>query len=129
MNEQTADVLSTDATFTVAYTPREGIEEWRHVVGYEGLYEVSNLGRVREIDTMRILPLIRDYVRGKEGYLCVRLFRRDMSGYRTHSSVSVHVLVAKAFIPNPDKGYRILHKDGDKDNNCIILSNSLTTLS
>jgi hypothetical protein len=82
------------------------VEEWRPVVGYEGLYEVSNLGRVQRGDRLRKLSP-NDY-----GYIVVQLWRDGQ--YR---QFLVHVLVAAAFLgPCPD-GYEVNHKHGDKADN------------
>lgn len=96
-------------------------EIWKPVVGYEGLYEVSNFGRVRSVD-----HYVHHYrgglkvVRGRilkpsfsgTGYLQVRL------GAKSNNHL-VHRLVAEAFIPNPDNLPQVNHKDEDKTNNCV----------
>lgn len=97
------------------------IEEWRPVEGYEGLYEVSNTGRVRSFDR---------YVKGKS----YRLHKgkvlspgKNSRGYLSavlsyngkHKSITVHRLVAQAFLPNPDNLPEINHKDEDKTNNSV----------
>lgn len=83
-------------------------EIWKPVVGYEGLYEVSNLGRVKSLITSRILKPGRHNI----GYLIVSLTINKKSRMRY-----VHRLVAEAFIPNPDNLSVINHKDEDKTNN------------
>ena len=85
-------------------------EEWRPVVGYEGLYEVSNLGRVRNSRTGRIRKITFD----QDGYLQLSLFRKGSNVCR-----KVHRLVAMAFIPNPDNLPCINHKDENPANNCV----------
>lgn len=79
------------------------IEEWRPVVGWEGQYEVSNLGRVRSLN--RWIPAVNRY-RGRalkgtpdrDGYLKVNL-RNTLGGVKTRM---VHTLVAEAWIgPRP----------------------------
>ena len=84
-------------------------EEWRPVVGYEGLYEVSNKGRVRKIISGRIL---KDRDNGR-GYRYVRLHHINID------TVYVHRLVAQAFIPNPLDLPQVNHKDEDKSNNSV----------
>lgn len=84
------------------------IEEWRDVPGYEGLYEVSNLGRVRR--NGRILRPYKD----TWGYLSVSLSKNGI-----RRIVSVHRLVAQSFIPNPNNYPQINHRDENKTNNAI----------
>ena len=97
-------------------------EEWRPVVGYEGYYEVSNLGRVRR------MPYVLATNVGKKGsakdYCRVRLF--DDRGGRQRS---VHALVAAAFIgPRPTEAHEVNHKDGDPRNNGLENLEYLTKL-
>lgn len=85
-------------------------EIWKPVVGYEGLYEVSNLGRIKSLlrNNLRILKGSFD----KDGYLSVILCKN-----RSHKRVKVHRVVADAFIPNPNGYPMINHKDEVKSNN------------
>lgn len=85
------------------------IEEWRPVVGYEGLYEVSNTGQVINIKTGHILKQHKD----KDGYWVLSLKRDKYKTYFTHR------LIAQAFIPNPDNLPMVNHKDEDKSNNRV----------
>ena len=86
------------------------IEEWRDVPGYEGLYEVSDWGRVKNIKTGRILkPANNGW-----GYLFVVLCK---NGIKT--AAKIHRLVAYAFIPNPQNLPQINHRDEDKTNNSV----------
>ena len=86
------------------------IEEFRDVPGYEGLYEVSNKGRVRNVETGKLLKPQKDDI----GYLHV-----DLCKNRIHKTTRIHRLVAKAFIPNPQNLPQINHKDEDKTNNVV----------
>ena len=86
------------------------IEEFRDIPGYEGLYEVSNLGRVRSLETERILKPSKNTC----GYLFVSLYKNGIK-----KAVRIHRLVALAFIPNPDNLPCINHKDEDKTNNTV----------
>jgi hypothetical protein len=86
------------------------MEEWRDIPGYEGLYQVSNMGRIKslrkEYEHIMKLQVIRN------GYLSV-----PFTINRTSRLLKVHRLVAMAFIPNPDNKPEINHKDGNKQNN------------
>ena len=100
------------------------IEEiWRPIEGYEGLYEVSNTGRVRSVDRYvkskgesywlrkgKMLSPTKD----KNGYLKVNL-----SCNGKHNIIRVHRLVTEAFLPNPDNLPEVNHKDEDKTNNNV----------
>ena len=94
-------------------------EEWRDVVGYEGLYQVSNLGRVRTLDyrrtgKIRILKQCWD----SDGYCRVALFPKE--GLRRKSkSAFVHRLVGAAFIPNPEQKAEIDHINGTRNDNRV----------
>jgi hypothetical protein len=81
-------------------------EEWRPVAGYEGLYEVSSLGRVRRAG--RVLKPGRN---PRTGYLVVSLWH-DGKG-ETHT---VHRLVAHAFIGPCPPGQHVNHRDFDRAN-------------
>lgn len=99
------------------------MEEWRDVVGYEGCYEVSNLGRVRSVarwvDTygggrVFVQGVIKKQRPNEKGYMCVSL----QHGARKETR-KVHRLVASAFIPNPDNLPEVNHIDCDKANNAV----------
>lgn len=90
-------------------------EEWRDISGWEGLYQVSNLGQVRSIfyhcsHKTRIMIQGHD----KNGYCRVCLKNNGNRRYCT-----VHRLVAEAFIPNPNNLPQINHKDECKTNNAV----------
>lgn len=85
-------------------------ETFLPVVGYEGLYEVSNLGNVRTLRTNRLMT---SAMNGKKhGYRTVGLCKNGVS-----KSTGVHRLVAKAFIPNPNNYPQVNHIDGVPSNN------------
>lgn len=98
------------------------MEEWRDVVGYEGLYQVSNQGRVLSTvvgigrhSAPRIL--CQRPFRARPPWTkhnCVRLLKHGQRKY-----ASVHRLVAKAFLPNPNNYPVVNHRDGNKYNNHV----------
>ena len=99
------------------------IEEWRSVIGYEGLYEVSNTGRVRSVDRFIVDSLgNRRFYKGKiislelsnSGYYFV-----DLTYKTKRKHFYVHRLVAEAFILNVDGLPAVNHKDEDKTNNNV----------
>ncbi len=91
-------------------------EIWKDIEGFEGLYQVSNMGRVRSLDRE---DMRGHHVKGKalserpnKGYLGVALYRDgNAKGY------PVHRLIAKAFLDNPSNLPEVNHKDEDKTNN------------
>lgn len=96
------------------------IEEWKDIAGYEGIYQVSNLGRVRSLD--RITPhghklkgrVLRTPINSR-GYPKVHL-RHEPWGSKVFV---VHQLVARAFLPNPENKPFIDHIDCNKENNKV----------
>lgn len=73
-------------------------EIWRPIKNYEGLYEVSNLGRVKSLNYRRTgKEEILKNTKNKNGYLVVCLFKNG-----NKKTFCIHRLVAEAFIPNPD---------------------------
>ena len=101
---------------------RELVEVWKSIMGYEGLYEVSNLGRVRSLDREIVRYNGTHIKRGKmkaicnisNGYKGVNLCKDGKQ--KTHK---VHRLVAQAFLPNPNNLPQVNHKDEDKTNNRV----------
>ena len=90
-------------------------EEWRDVVGHEGRYEVSSLGRVRSLMCQRGKRKHPWYMKGKidrYGYPVVCLRK---NGKNKH--IPVHRLVAIAFIPNPEGKETVNHRNGSKLDN------------
>ena len=88
-------------------------EIWRPVVGYEGIYEVSNKGRVKSL--IRGKGVLKPN-RHPNGYMSVELFRGNES---KNKRKIIHRLVAMAFIPNPNNLPFVNHKDESRDNNCV----------
>ena len=97
-------------------------EKWISVKGFEGLYEVSNLGRIKSLT--KIVWNGKGYYTKKEsfikpsvnkgGYLHTRLCKNGKL-----SSFTVHRLVAESFVSNDEGKPQVNHIDGDKENNAI----------
>jgi len=101
-------------------------EIWKDIEGYEGLYQVSNLGNVRSVDkfvnarlngilTKRLIKgkNIKLYM-DKEGRYIVKLSKNSK-----RKNYKVHRLVAIAFISNPNNYPYINHKDENPKNNRV----------
>lgn len=88
------------------------IEIWKPVVGYEGLYEVSNWGRVKSLKFGK--ELILKPCTNNCGYLHVVLSKNNKQ-----KNFYVHRLVAQAFLPNPHNYPCVNHKDENPLNNNV----------
>ena len=98
-------------------------EIWKDVVGYEGYYQVSSLGRIRSVDREIIDKNgVKKSIHGKimrhtfhpDGYPAISLCRNGV--YRR---LKIHRLVALAFIPNPNNLPEVSHLDETRTNNCV----------
>lgn len=100
-------------------------EVWKDIVGYEGYYQVSNLGRVKSLRLKvyshaqkRAIPVMREKILKQfpntKKYLNVDLRRNG-----TRNTQAVHRLVAKAFISNENDYPQVNHKDENKQNNRV----------
>jgi len=105
---------------TTEQSAQEINEVWKPVFGFEGVYEVSNQGRIKRIKAGRgavagkILSLNRI---NKKGYPTVYL-HKDENGIRTKKPFATHIVVAAAFLsPKPSPLHQVNHKDGVKTNN------------
>ena len=102
-------------------------EEWRDIVGYEGLYKCSNLGRVaslqREVSngkSTRVVP----FAIKKPSLMTLRNnYKRYMQhlykNHRERKAITLHRIIATAFIPNPNNYPQIDHIDGNPLNNKV----------
>ncbi len=91
-------------------------ELWQDIPGFEGCYQVSNLGRVKSFRKWKTAHspdeyILKNYL-SDNGYYQVTLYNGNV-----RKKFLVHRLVASAFIPNPDNLPHINHKDEDPSNN------------
>ncbi|MFT8916526.1 MAG: NUMOD4 domain-containing protein [Oenococcus sp.] len=96
-------------------------EIWRDIKGYEGLYQVSNWGRVRSFH--RKHPLIMKPSPSAKKYLLINLHKKGVSKY-----FQVHRLVAQVFVPNPDSKPIVNHIDENIYNNKFSNLNWVTNI-
>lgn len=101
-------------------------EIWKDIKGYEGIYQVSNLGRVKALEETwysgrngyikKTKPehIMKYRLAKNTGYCLLKLTKE---GKEKH--VLVHRLVAETFILNPNKLPEVNHIDGNKENNCV----------
>ena len=101
-------------------------EIWKDIEGYEGLYQVSNLGRVKSLNrdhqansrwgkTMKRVIKEKLLKEDKTG----RYLRVSLSKNGIKQRFSINRLVAQAFIPNIKNKPQVNHKDGNRDNNQV----------
>ncbi len=98
-------------------------EIWKDIHGYEGIYQISNLGNVKGLAKTllysdgRIYNYKEKILKGtlSRGYPTVHLY--NLEGGR--ETCAIHRLVAQHFIPNPDNKITVNHIDGVKDNNIV----------
>ena len=91
-------------------------EIWRWIRGYEGLYQISNFGRVKSFprNTTSKIQIIKPLL-SRSGYLYVGLRKQGTKRLR----FKLHRLVSQAFIENPENKQTVNHKDGNKFNNYV----------
>lgn len=100
-------------------------ELWKDIEGYEGYYQISNLGRVKSLE--------RDVYRKRDGAFCrhkpesIKAPVTSTDGYYQvklcvdgeNKCIGIHILVARAFIPNPKNLPEVNHIDTNRKNNCV----------
>lgn len=96
-------------------------EVFKSIIGYEGLYEISNLGNVMSLK--RGKPKLPSYY---QGYKKIKLFKE-----KQWKTFNLHRLVAEAFIPNPENKNAVHHKNSIRHDNsvenlewCLTLENN-----
>lgn len=85
-------------------------EVWKDIKGYEGLYQISNLGRVKSLRSNQFLSGGNN----GNGYQFVFLCNK-----KVNKRFYIHRLVALHFIPTKNNKLQVNHKDGNKSNNCV----------
>jgi len=98
-------------------------EIWKDIIGYEGLYQISNLGRVKSLERIimcknnskkKITEKIKKQQIGTTGYYTIMLYKNDLG-----KNFKVHRLVAISFITNPEKKIYVNHIDFNPLNNSL----------
>lgn len=106
-------------------------EIWKEIEGFEGKYEISNLGRIRTVkniqhfwsrasgewkleERIQETNKIRVCFKNNKGYMRIALKNKDKV-----KDYLVHRLVAKTFIPNPENKRFVNHKNGNKEDNRV----------
>lgn len=107
-------VLLGDCAETLKRYPDETFEEWRDIEGYEGLYQISNMGQIKSFkrlasgEKLKLIHYENDYP---------NIVLRDWN--KRGKKFKVHRIVAKTFIPNPFNYSVINHKNGIKSDNRV----------
>lgn len=86
------------------------LEFWKDIEGYEGLYQVSNVGQVKSLIRNKLLKPIKN----RKGYLFVNLYKNGKNGV-----FLLHRLVAEAFLPNEEELPQVDHVNNDKTDNRV----------
>lgn len=97
-------------------------EIWKDIQNYEGIYQISNLGRVKSLqrfknnqyNTYLIKEKILKLRKTKFGYYEIKLNKNNLS-----KVYKVHRLVAQAFLDDYNENLQVNHKDENKLNNCV----------
>ena len=87
------------------------LEKWADVVGYEGLYLVSESGEIKGVKSNKILKTYPTY----NGYPRVKLYKNARG-----KTLMVHRIVAETFLPNPNKKPQVNHINGIKTDNNVL---------
>jgi len=90
-------------------------ENWKDIVGYEGLYQISSIGRIKSLKRYKVgKERLKKPSIGRDGYEYIMLWKENKV-----KRFSVHRLVASAFIENAEHKPEVDHIDTDKTNNNV----------
>ena len=97
------------------------IEIWKDIEGYEGYYQVSNFGNVKSLS--RDIVKSNEVIQHRKERLLTK--RKNSDGYysvhlcvdKEEKNIGIHILVAKAFVPNPNNKKEVNHNDFNRANN------------
>ena len=97
-------------------------EMWKDIKGYEGIYQVSDLGRVKSLE--RLVKREDKDVLVRERILKPHLTKRKVTKVCLHKNgkqktFNVHTLVTNSFLGERPEGYHVCHSDGDPSNNTL----------
>lgn len=88
-------------------------EIWKDIKGYEGLYQISNLGRVKSLRFNKEM-IMKIHIPKNNWYPVIHLRKNGVS-----KTIKIHRIVAQTFILNPNNLPIVNHKDENKTNNCV----------
>lgn len=94
-------------------------EEWKDIKGYEGIYQVSNFGRIKKLETIgsdgrKLKPIMKKPTLSNNGYMMIWFNIKN-----NKKAFLVHRLVAEAFIPNPNNLPQVNHINEIKTDNNV----------
>ena len=95
------------------YAEKHSIDEWKDIKGYEGLYQVSNIGRVKSFKRSKKGDILKTTINNR-GY-CSRSLSKNVIS----KTYSIHRLVALEFITNPKNKPFINHINNNKTDNRV----------
>ena len=104
------------------------MEIWKDIENFEGLYQISNLGRVKSANRVVHVEDPKNHRKYDKHFPeCIKTTNLDTKGYvmvtlkknGKTSRYRIHRLVANAFIPNPNNLPQVNHIDENKENNCV----------